>query len=60
LSEKLIKKLQELKQIYPEVVSIVDGWQQLARVHGVTQTEEEKKVLEKYVKILKELDVIEI
>lgn len=60
MSEILIKKLQELKQIYPEVVSIINGWQQMAMVHGVTQTKQEKKVLEKYVKILKELNVIEI
>lgn len=60
MSDKLIRKLQELKQIYPQVVDIVDAWQQMANIHGLKQTREEEKVLKKYVKILKELDVINI
>ncbi len=52
------EKLNELRKIYPQIVSLVDGWQQLARVHGVTQTEQEAAALKKYVKILKDLGVI--
>ena len=52
------EKLLELKKIYPDIVSLVDGWQQLAKIHGVTQTEREAESLKKYVKILKDLGVI--
>ena len=54
----ILKNLKELKKIYPDIVSIVDGWQQLAKIHGISQTEYDKKTLEKYVKILKNLGVI--
>jgi len=52
------EKLLELKKIYPDIISLVDGWQQLAKIHGVTQTEREAESLKKYVKILKDLGVI--
>jgi len=54
----ILKNLQELRKIYPEIVSLVNGWQQIASVHGITQTEDEEKSLKKYVKILKDLGVI--
>lgn len=54
----ILKNLKELKKIYPDIVSIVDGWQQLAMVHGISQTEYNQKTLKKYVKILKNLGVI--
>ena len=52
------EKLNELRKIYPEIVSLVNGWQQLSKIHVVTQTEQEAAALKKYVKILKDLGVI--
>ena len=54
----IIKNLKELRKIYPDIVSIVDSWQQLAKAHGITQTEQEAITLKKYVKILEDLGVI--
>lgn len=54
----ILKNLQELRKIYPEIVSLVDSWQQIASVHGISQTEDEQKTLKKYVKILTNLGVI--
>ena len=56
--KELRKKLQELKEIYPEVISIVDNWQMFVQNHGEEQTKEEKRILNKYVKILKDLEVL--
>ena len=52
-------KIKELKEIYPEVVSIVTTWQVIAQTHGHVQTPTEKTVLEKYVNILKDLGVLD-
>ncbi|GEM_PF-5395559 len=54
----ILKNLQELRKIYPEIVSLVDAWQQVANVHGFASTENQQKVLKKYVKILTNLGVI--
>jgi len=54
----LTENLEELRKIYPKIVAIVNDWQQLAKIHGLVQTESEKKILKKYVIILKKLGVI--
>lgn len=55
--KELRKKLQELKEIYPEVIDIVNNWQMMAESHDI-QTHAEKQILTKYVKILKDLEVL--
>jgi len=55
----LKKRIDELTEIYPKIVSIVDGWQQIASAHGITNTEDDDKVMKKYVDILKKLGVLE-
>ena len=56
--KELRKKLDELKEIYPEVVDIVNNWQIFVQNHGEKQTKEEKRILTKYVKVLKDLEVL--
>lgn len=56
--EQLRKKIQELKKIYPDVVDIVNNWQMMAEVHGDKQSKKAKRILTKYVKILKDLGVL--
>lgn len=59
MKDNLEKKLQELKQIYPSVVNIVNSWQMMAQIHGDKNTNEQDKILSKYVKILQDLGVLE-
>jgi len=54
-----MKNLQELRKIYPDIVSIVNNWQFMAEIHGDKQSRSEKKILTKYVKILQKLGVLD-
>jgi len=52
-SKKLERAIKDLKETFPEVTNICDGWQQLSQIHGIKQTEDEVKVLEKFAKAMK-------
>ena len=50
--------ISELKEIFPEFQRICDNWLQNAMIHGHQQSKSEKKCLDKFAKIMKELGVL--
>ena len=50
--------LAELKKIFPDFDSITSNWLSYATTHGHEQSKFERKILLKFVKIMKDLGVI--
>ena len=55
---EMIKCVLELKKIFPDFESYTNNWLVNANVHGHKQSEGEKKCMEKFSKIMKQLEVI--
>lgn len=55
---RLKKTVDELTEIYPKIITIVNGWQRLAELHGISLTEKQHRDLRKYVRILENLGVL--
>ena len=51
-------KLRKLKEIYPDIVNIVNGWQMVAENHGIELTGYQTEKLKQYVEIMTDLGVI--
>lgn len=42
------KAIQVLKETYPDVIKICDNWAMFCHIHGEKQSEEERKILDKF------------
>ena len=51
------ENIAELKKIFPEFVLITDGWLQNALIHGHKQSKQEKRILRKFHKIIKNFGI---
>jgi len=52
-NQNVKEAIEELKVIYPEVIIIIDSWAMMSHIHGTTQSDEQKKILNRFANAMK-------